>query len=173
MLKSQWFLFLLSNTVLSLGGLFVTELVAKSLIVRSAAFEDNQTIPAKHTCDGENVNPQLTIMGIPDSAASLALIVDDPDSPRGAFAHWVVWNISTGGEIDEHSVPGDEGLNSLGENMYSGPCPASGTHKYFFKVYALDSKLKLSPDTTKQGLEAAMQGHVIAWGALVGRYRKK
>jgi Raf kinase inhibitor-like YbhB/YbcL family protein len=143
------------------------------LIVNSSAFENNKVMPSKYTCDGDNISPPLTIEGIPEEAKTLALIVDDPDAPMGTFDHWVVWNIQLSGKIVENSIPGIEGLNSAMHRGYMGPCPPSGTHRYFFKVYALDAGLDLNPKTTrKKELEKAMQGHVLAKGELIGLYKR-
>jgi Raf kinase inhibitor-like YbhB/YbcL family protein len=145
----------------------------KKLSVKSLAFENNQLIPAKYTCDGNDVNPPLTIEGIPEGTKTLALIVDDPDAPMGTWDHWIVWNIpATTSKIEENAVPGTEGMNDFRRRAYGGPCPPSGTHRYFFKVYALDAKLDLSPTSRKRDVEKAMQGHVLAKGELVGLYRR-
>mgnify|MGYP005842557625 CR=1 FL=1 len=145
----------------------------EKLSVKSPAFENNQLIPAKYTCDGDDVNPPLAIEGIPEGTKTLALIVDDPDCPTGTWDHWVVWNIpATTNKIAENTVPGTEGMNDFRRRSYGGPCPPSGTHRYFFKVYALDTKLDLSPTSRKSDLEKAMQGHVLAKGELVGLYRR-
>jgi Raf kinase inhibitor-like YbhB/YbcL family protein len=143
------------------------------LVVRSPVFENNKPIPRKYSCDGQEVNPPLTIEGIPASTKTLVLIMDDPDAPRGTFDHWIVWNIPPTGKIEENKVPGTEGINSSGQKAYVGICPPYGTHRYFFKVCALDTKLDLKPDTTrKSDLEKAMQGHVLAKGELIGTYRR-
>jgi Raf kinase inhibitor-like YbhB/YbcL family protein len=102
------------------------------LSVKSSVFEHNKPIPRKYSCDGEEVNPPLTVSGIPPAAKSLALVVDDPDAPRGTFDHWVVWNIPATGKIEENTAPGAEGLNGAGKRGYVGMCPPSGTHRYFF-----------------------------------------
>jgi Raf kinase inhibitor-like YbhB/YbcL family protein len=143
------------------------------LVVKSPVFENNKPIPKKYSCDGDEVNPPITIEGIPTTAKTLALIVDDPDAPRGTFDHWVIWNIPPTIKIEENTVPGTEGINSAGQHSYVGMCPPSGTHRYFFKVYALDAKLDLRANATKKkDLEKAMQGHIIAKGELVGLYRR-
>jgi Raf kinase inhibitor-like YbhB/YbcL family protein len=145
----------------------------KKLSVMSPTFENNQLIPAKYTCDGDNVNPPLAIDGVPEGTKTLALIVDDPDAPMGTWDHWIVWNIpATTSKIAENTVPGTEGMNDSRRRSYGGPCPPSGTHRYFFKVYALDVKLDLSPAARKRDVEKAMQGHVLAKGELVGLYRR-
>ncbi len=143
------------------------------LIVKSPAFENNKLIPSKYSCDGQEVNPPINVEGIPPETKTIALILDDPDAPRGTFDHWIVWNISLIGKIAENNVPGKEGLNSAGQQGYIGMCPPSGTHRYFFKVYALDAKLILKPNSTKKkDLEKAMQGHILAKGELIGLYRR-
>ncbi|MEM2865232.1 MAG: YbhB/YbcL family Raf kinase inhibitor-like protein [Candidatus Bathyarchaeia archaeon] len=142
------------------------------LKVTSPAFENNGFIPAKYTCDGDNVNPPLEIEGIPEGARSLVLIVDDPDAPMGTWNHWVVWNIPPMERIEEDSVPGVEGINDFKEHSYGGPCPPSGTHRYFFKVYALDTKLGLDPNSTREDVERAIEGHVLARGEIIGLYSR-
>jgi Raf kinase inhibitor-like YbhB/YbcL family protein len=142
-----------------------------SLTVKSPAFENNGFIPARYTCSGQNINPEINITGIPEKAKTLALIMDDPDAP-GTFDHWVMWNMSVKGAIKENSAPGREGLNGKKENKYTGPCPPSGVHHYHFKAYALDIRLELKDNTDKSGLERAMQGHILATGELIGLYKK-
>jgi Raf kinase inhibitor-like YbhB/YbcL family protein len=144
----------------------------KELAVSSPAFENNKLIHSKYTCDGDNVNPPLTIEGVPDGTKSLVLIVDDPDAPMGTWDHWIVWNIPPTNKIEENTVPGTEGINDYRKHSYGGPCPPSGTHRYFFKVYALDAKLDLSSNSRKKDVEKAMQGHILAKGELVGLYRR-
>jgi Raf kinase inhibitor-like YbhB/YbcL family protein len=145
----------------------------KELTVKSPVFEANKPIPKKYTCKGESINPPLSIDGVPKEAKSLALLMDDPDAPMGTFDHWVVWNIPASTKsIGEKTVPGTEGLNGMRKKGYTGPCPPSGTHRYFFKVYALDTELKLADKTTKREVEAAMQGHILAKGELIGLYSK-
>jgi len=144
----------------------------KTLSVSSSAFENNKLIPAKYTCDGDDVNPPLTIEGTPAETKSLVLIVDDPDAPSGTWDHWVVWNIPPTNRIEENAVPGTEGLNTYRKHSYGGPCPPWGTHRYFFKVYALDTLLDLSPNSSKKDVEKAVQGHVLARGELIGLYRR-
>ncbi len=141
--------------------------------LKSIAFNDNGALPSKYTCDGANVNPPLTIKDIPKEARSMALIVDDPDAPRGDWVHWVVWNIPITENIEEDSVPGVQGVNDFGDNSYGGPCPPSGTHRYFFRIYALDTELDLPGSTNKRELEDAMRNHIIAKAELVGTYKRK
>jgi len=119
------------------------------------------------------VNPPLSIEGIPKGAKSLVLIVDDPDAPGGDFVHWVVFDIPITTRIDENSIFGKQGVNSLGELGYVSPCPPTGVHRYFFKIYALDAILNLNEGISKQDLETAMAGHILDKAELVGRYQKK
>ena len=146
------------------------------LKITSAAFADREAIPEKYTCDGQDVSPPLALDAIPAGTRSLALIVDDPDAPVGTWVHWVLWNIPPETRaIGESSVPtgAHQGRNDWKRNSYGGPCPPSGTHRYFFKIYALDAAPELGPSTTKADLERAMTGHILARGELVGTYRRK
>lgn len=138
----------------------------------SPAFANNELIPKKFTCEGEDVNPALIIEAIPVNTKSLALIVDDPDAPRGTWVHWVVYNIPVIPLIEEDSVPGERGIGDSGHRDYAGPCPPSGTHHYFFKIYALDTKLNLKGGATKQELEKAMEGHMLDKAEIVGLYKR-
>lgn len=144
--------------------------------VMSLAFDEGGTIPDKFGKSGRNVSPELRIEGAPAEAKSLALIVDDPDAPVGLFTHWLVWNIDPKTmEIYEGSAPSGavQGKNDFGETGYGGPKPPSGTHRYYFKIFALDRTLDLNPGTKRREVDAAMKGHVIAQGQLMGRYSKK
>jgi len=138
----------------------------------SPAFTNQGFIPRKFTCQGEDVNPPLFISNIPSGAKSLALVVDDPDAPMGTWVHWVVFDIPIVNRIEENSSLGKEGINDFGRKRYGGPCPPSGTHRYFFKIYALDTLLNLKEGITKEELENAMQGHILAEAQLVGLYQK-
>ncbi len=141
--------------------------------ISSPAFKHNRTIPLKFTCEGEDRNPELTISDVPADAKSLALIVDDPDAPGNTWVHWVVFNIPTTiQEIAQNNVPGKQGLNDFGRLNYGGPCPPSGEHRYFFKLYALDTTLNFPEGITKKKLEEAMKGHILSQAELVGLYRK-
>ncbi len=142
------------------------------LTVKSSAFENNKLIPAKYTCDGANVNPPLAISGLPDKTISLALILEDPDAPAGLFTHWIAWNLASTGIVKENASPGVEGLNTARKRGYLGPCPPSGTHRYFFKAYALDTKLGLGSFAEREDLEKAMENHILAQGELIGLYRR-
>ena len=129
-------------------------------------------IPKKYTCQGEDINPLLKIEGIPQETVSLVLINDDPDAPGGTWDHWIVINIAPTQTIAENSVPGTQGKNSWGRNDYGGPCPPSGTHRYFFKLYALDTQLNLSEGASKKEVENAIKGHILEQTELIGLYEK-
>jgi len=141
----------------------------------SSAFTHNGSIPSEFTCDGYNVSLPLSISDIPQSAKSLALICDDPDAPVGIWDHWIVFNIPPSTkEIQKGTEPnGTSGKNSWGKTGYGGPCPPSGTHRYFFKLYALDTMLNLLEGSNKKQIEAAMQGHALAKAELVGLYKRR
>lgn len=143
------------------------------IIVHSSAFTNGGNIPAQFSCKGADTNPPLQFKGIPKEAKSLALIVEDPDAPGGRFTHWLVWNIDpTTTEIAEKSVPrgATEGGNDFGKKGYGGPCPPSGTHRYYFRLLALDQNLDLNPGANRSALERALGKHVIAIGELMGRF---
>lgn len=142
----------------------------------SPSFKESGAIPSKYTCDGQNINPPLEILDPPEGAKSLALIVDDPDAPMGTFTHWIIWNISPEvTRIDENSLPQGslQGKNDFGEVGYGGPCPPSGTHRYFFKLYALNDKINLEEGASKNDLEEAIRGKIIEQSELVGTYSRK
>jgi Raf kinase inhibitor-like YbhB/YbcL family protein len=145
----------------------------QSLTVTSPDFENGGDIPERFTCDGDDSNPNLEIAGIPKNTKSLVIIMEDPDVALTTFNHWLVWNIPPQETIRANSIPGIEGNNSLGKSSYLGPCPPAGTHRYFFKVYALDTMLDLEPDSNKRKLEAAMKDHILAEGEIYGVYNKK
>jgi Raf kinase inhibitor-like YbhB/YbcL family protein len=145
-------------------------------MIKSPAFATNGFIPARYTCDGGDINPPLEIYNVPAEAKSLALIVDDPDAPIGMWVHWVVWNIDPATrEIAEDQVPRNavQGKNDWKRNSYGGPCPPSGVHRYFFKLYALDTRLNLGIGTTKKDLEKAMNRHILASAELIGLYKRR
>jgi Raf kinase inhibitor-like YbhB/YbcL family protein len=152
---------------------FVMTFQSSPLTITSPDFENEGKLPEKFSCDGEGVNPTLQIQGLPDGTKSLVLIVEDPDVPLATFNHWLVWNIPPQDVISENTTPGIQGNNSMGKNSYSSPCPPAGMHRYFFKVYALNSMLELDGDANKKEVEQAMNGHVIAQGEIMGWYRKK
>jgi hypothetical protein len=144
-----------------------------NITVSSVAFEQNGEIPARYTCDGENINPQLMVGNLPNNTESLVLIIDDPDAPAKTFTHWIVWNIEPETVIHEHSVPGVQGLNDFQSVNYSGPCPPSGIHRYSFRIYALNTTLGIAPGSERDVLEAEMKEYVIAKGELMGTYSRR
>jgi Raf kinase inhibitor-like YbhB/YbcL family protein len=144
--------------------------------ITSTAFSENTSIPSLYTCDAKGINPPLTFSDVPNDAKSLALIVDDPDAPMGTFVHWVVYNIPvTTTEVEEgNGIPGSEtGKNGMGKEAFIGPCPPNGQHRYFFKLYALDTTLSLDPGATKEDVEQAIQGHILSEAQLVGLYKRQ
>jgi len=143
--------------------------------ISSPSFSQNENIPVKFTCDGEGINPRLEIFNIPEGAKSLVLIMDDPDAPAGTFTHWLLWNInSTLTAIEENGVPDGsvQGLNDTGKVGYIGPCPPNGSHRYFFKLYALDSTLDLQEGASKGDLESAISDHKIDQAEFIGLYER-
>ena len=153
-----------------------------SLTVTSDAFANGQSIPAKYSCIGKNISPGLTWNEPPAGTQSFALIVDDPDAPAGTWVHWVLFNIPantheleedfpiSGKNVDPNAM--SVGKNSSGNTRYDGPCPPSGTHRYYFKLYALDITLSLQPGVTKEQVLAEMKGHLVAQGELMGTFSK-
>jgi Raf kinase inhibitor-like YbhB/YbcL family protein len=142
----------------------------------SPDFNEGSNMPERFTCDGQDISPTLRIDGVPQAAMSLALIMDDPDAPAGTFTHWLLWNLRPDqGEIASDRPPpeGVQGLSDFGGNKYGGPCPPSGVHRYYFKIYALDTTLELPPRSKRKALEAAIKGHVIAEAMLMGTYSRK
>lgn len=154
---------------------------AGAMQVRSPAFADGDAIPVRYSCQGEDISPPLSWDGVPPGARSLALICDDPDAPMGAWVHWVAFDIPPELRALEEGVPAAErvegrarqGMNDFGKVGYGGPCPPAGTHRYFFRLYALDKKLGFKGGVTKARLLKEMKGHVLAEGTLVGTYRKQ
>ena len=142
--------------------------------ITSPAFENNGNIPSKYTCDGKNVSPPLIFSEISENAKSLVLISDDPDAPVGTWDHWIVFNIPPSTkEITKGTEPkGTAGKNSWGRTGYGGPCPPSGTHRYFFKLYALDTTLDLPAGSTKKQIEEAMQNNILVKAELIGLYKR-
>jgi Raf kinase inhibitor-like YbhB/YbcL family protein len=147
------------------------------LSITSDAFNDGGTIPSKYTCDGQDISPVVSWQGIPDGTESIALIMDDPDALGRTFVHWVIFNIPGNATGLPEGVPSDlddsslQGKTDFGKIGYGGPCPPSGNpHRYVFKVYALDTELDLKSGVTKSQLEAAMKGHILAQGEMIGNY---
>lgn len=147
----------------------------KHMQITSSAFSQNGPIPSRYACDGKNINPSLLFSGIPENTKSLALIVDDPDAPSKTWVHWILYNIPPSVmTIDEGISPlgSAEGMTDFGKPGYQGPCPPSGTHRYFFKLYALDSKLNLDGSAGKADIEQAMTGHILQKAELMGLYKR-
>jgi len=143
--------------------------------ITSSAFQEGGNIPSKFTCDGSDTSPPLQITSVPVEAKTLVLVADDPDAPGRLFTHWLVWNIPPQtNSIAEGSAPkGVQGTNDFGKSGYGGPCPPPGTHRYSFKVFALDRELELRSGAKRSQVDAAMKCHVIAQGELMGRYARK
>jgi hypothetical protein len=143
--------------------------------IKSRAFNDGDHMPSRYTCDGENINPPLEILNIPDNTKTLALVVDDPDAPNKTWVHWLMWNVPTDNHSIEEGQPPQKatyGTNDFDKLEYGGPCPPSGTHRYFFKVYALDSHLELPKGANKDELMNAIEQHKIESAQLIGLYSK-
>lgn len=143
--------------------------------IESSAFSHNGGIPSIHTCQGENISPALIFSDIPKNTKSLTLIVDDPDATHGIWTHWTIFNMDPKtpgipeGEIPEKAI---EGITSFGKTGYGGPCPPTGKHRYFFKLYALDKILDLDKNASKEDIEKEMSGHIITSAELMGLYQK-
>lgn len=145
----------------------------EGLRIISPVFRDGAAIPQQYSCKGQNVNPPLTIFNVPDKAQSLALIMHDPDAPSGDFLHWLMWDITPGAEsiaVNHVPVGAIQGRNGRGENGYTGPCPpqGTGTHRYVFDFYALDTTVDLPSGSTRDQLEKAMSNHILDKSTLVG-----
>jgi Raf kinase inhibitor-like YbhB/YbcL family protein len=150
------------------------------LVITSSAFSEGGMIPGQYTCDGPDISPDLSWEGVPEGTRSLALICDDPDAPAGTWVHWVLFNIPAG----EKGLPAEiaskatlsngalQGTNDFGRLGYGGPCPPRGTHRYYFKLYALDIFLSLNAGAKKAQVEAAMAGHILAQAQLMGKYKR-
>lgn len=150
-----------------------TGLVEEDNMDLTSVFDDRQPIPAVFTCDGDDLSPPLRVSDLPEGTQTLAVVMDDPDAPSGTFDHWVAFDIAPATEIPEGaSELGMAGSNSSGDLGYTGPCPPSGTHRYFIRVYALDTELGLPEGATKQEVLDAAEGHVLGQGTLVGTYRR-
>jgi len=149
--------------------------------IKSKAFKEGEMIPKKYTCDGEDISLPLSWDSVPNGTKTLALISDDPDAPMGTWVHWVIYNLP--GDLKEipENIPsnetlengGKQGVNDFGKFGYGGPCPPGGTHRYYFKLYALDTELDLSGKVTKAQLLKAMEGHILAEGVLMGKYQRQ
>jgi Raf kinase inhibitor-like YbhB/YbcL family protein len=150
------------------------------ITITSAAFTEGGMIPREYTCDGRDISPALAWTGTPEGTKSLAIICDDPDAPVGTWVHWVLFNIPATADELPQNMPPDKiledgarhGINDFRKFGYGGPCPPGGTHRYYFKLYALDIELTKEPGITKDELLKAMEGHVLAEGQLMGRYKR-
>lgn len=140
----------------------------------SPAWKEGDLIPSKYSCDGANVSPPLEWSDVPSGARSLALIVDDPDAPRGLFLHWLAWNIAVSERGLTEGAAGSavEGRNGFGKTGYGGPCPPGGTHRYYFRLFALDAELDAPSGAVRERVERAMQGHILAQADFMGRYTR-
>lgn len=146
--------------------------------VTSPAFDHGGMIPARFTCDGEDVSPELAVSGLPGATVTWALLCDDPDAPAGDWVHWLLYDLPPTRTVLEEGTPPAEpggvfGRNSWGQARYQGPCPPGGTHRYHFTAYALNAALGLAPGATKAQFLAAVKGHVLAQGQLMGRYARR
>lgn len=159
---------------LVLIGVVFSQNGGNKMKITSPSFKNNQLIPKKFTCQGDDISPKLVIENVPANAKSLVLIVDDPDAPMGTWAHWLMYNIVADLKIiEEAAVVGKQGQNSFRKKNYGGPCPPSGTHRYFFKLYALDTILSLPEGVSKKQIEKAMKNHIIEKAELIGLYKKE
>jgi Raf kinase inhibitor-like YbhB/YbcL family protein len=162
------------------SGIYLQFCGGDPMIVKSSVFSEGAMIGAKYTCDGEDVSPPLSWSGAPEQSESFALICDDPDAPAGTWVHWVFYDIPVSiSELPEKisgaekpKTGGTQGVNDFRKIGYGGPCPPGGTHRYLFKLYALDRELGIAPGASKQQVLAAMKGHVLAEAKLMGRYRR-
>lgn len=146
----------------------------KDLVITSTVFGQGKPIPSRYTCDGENVSPPLQISGVPEGTRTLAIIMEDPDAPVRPWIHWVAWNIPPVAQLEENYRTAVQGQNDFSKHVYCGPCPPGGEHRYFFRAYAIDRALEIPPKLAgKAELEKAMSGHILAWGELMGKYRRK
>ena len=149
--------------------------------ITSSAFEDGGLIPPKYTCDGADISPPLQWEAVPKGTGSIALICDDPDAPMGTFVHWVLFNLPADTKELAENIPTDrvlpngakQGITDFRRIGYGGPCPPSGTHRYFLKIYALDTELDLAPGAGKPDLLNAMEGHILGKGELIGKYKRQ
>ena len=186
--KRKFLIAILILAIFIFGSIFIKNIVKKkaavqnniisnqiSMKITSPAFQNNETIPKRYTCDGENINPPIYFEDLPQGTKSLVLIVDDPDAPRGNFLHWLVFNIPPETKlIEENSIPQEAklGKNDFGKTSYGGPCPPYGQHRYYFKLYALDTVLDLENGATLNEVKSAMRNHILAEAELLGLYQR-
>ena len=146
------------------------------MTITSTAFQDGESIPSEYTCDGDNYHPPLTFSEIPIDAESLVLIVDDPDAPGGTFTHWLVYDMTPATmQILANTKPetGHQGTNDFGDQQYGGPAPPQGSHRYFFRLYALNNRPHLAPGVHRRQVDEVLQNHVIAEAELMGTYARQ
>lgn len=161
------------------GSLMAPRNAQRKMALSSSAFKDGQPIPANYTCEGKNISPPLSWSGAPSEAKSLLLIVDDPDAPTGVWTHWILWDIATDTstlieDFSKSPSTGKQGMNDFKKPGYGGPCPPAGkAHRYFFRIFALDTALNLPSGATRKEVDAAMAKHVLAMGQLMGTYQRK
>lgn len=138
------------------------------------AGDEASYIPARYTCEGSDISPELRIKGVPENTKSLVLIVDDPDAPVGTFVHWVIWNIPPDIKTfkEGQPPPGTQGMTDFRKRSYGGPCPPFGVHRYYFKLYALDTLLDINLNSTKKDVEHAMRDHIIDKAELIGLFKR-
>lgn len=169
-----------SNTLQAKNKIDVNRKGGKTMEIKSSSFNHEDMIPAKYTCDGQNISPPLSWSGAPEKTKSFTLICDDPDAPAGTWVHWVIFDIPAKvnslpektSRQEEIKGLGKNGKNTSGRYGYDGPCPPSGTHRYYFKLYALDTMLNKKAGLTKEDLLAAMKGHILSEAQLMGKYKR-
>lgn len=181
--RGIWFVFLLTIFFSTINTFPQQEkgMIKMEIIIESRSFEDGGIIPSKYTCDGVNISPQLSWSCSVEDVKTYAVIVEDPDAPSGNFTHWIVYNIpSRINTLLENSTPAknvpDEvlmGTNDFGRIGYGGPCPPSGTHRYFFRIYGLSTAVHLDSGATLKDVMKKMEGHIIARGELMGKYQRQ
>lgn len=186
-LKYKKLILLLVIVFFIIGGIFIHEktrlpFTANRLAIKggnmkiTSIFENNDQIPSKYTCDGQDLAPELIISDVPTGTKELVLIVDDPDAPIGTFVHWLLYNLPPETtKIDNNNLPSGtkQGFTDFRKNGWGGPCPPSGVHRYFFKLYAIDKTLDLPEGANKAKLENSIKGHIIEQAQLIGLYKRK
>lgn len=169
----KYLIFILILFILGCSNQNQIQKEADNMKLTSLSFQEGEFIPSKFTCDDDDVSPHLIISDVPSNAKSLALIMDDPDAPMGTFVHWIAWNIPPDKKeiLEDEDLP-NQGTTDFRKTGYGGPCPPSGTHRYFFKLYALDTLLDLKNGSTKKDLENTMKNHIIDTAQLMGLYKR-
>lgn len=179
---------IITTLIILLAGFFLVRFLNnqpnkvynKGMLLTSPVFTNERAIPKQYTCDGGDMNPELKISAVPEQAKSLVLIMNDPDAPAGTWTHWLVWNLPPDtetiaeGASDAKKLPAGavEGTTSFGKVGWGGPCPHDGEHRYYFKLFALDTMLDLPESTTEQELTQAINGHILDQAELMGRYQR-